>query len=213
MRVDAHQHVGMRGISWREQPFDLILLNPSYKYGCNCCVDGFYQQYLWSKGRARYRQLGVFNPRCRVSLDVEFSRQLEKGIVGMVLTPTNHGYRVWEALPVVRVVERARLPLFLSVRGLTTDDVLFLLDGLDVPLVLFHHDNGIDLTGLSKFTNVYFDTADLKEETLERLPRGKVIPGSCYPYLPDANAARKFSWASKNLLDLIQVEGPRGTSS
>jgi len=26
-----------------------IVLNPIYKYSCDCCVDGFYQQYLWGR--------------------------------------------------------------------------------------------------------------------------------------------------------------------
>ncbi|MBW9141561.1 MAG: hypothetical protein K1T65_07765, partial [Candidatus Aramenus sp.] len=71
MKIDVHQHLGIRDIKSKEirELFDYVVLNPSYKYGCMCCVDGFYQQYLWNKDKD-YLQLGIYNPKCRVPAEV-----------------------------------------------------------------------------------------------------------------------------------------------
>jgi len=69
-----------------------IILNPTYKYSCQCCVDGFYQQYLWSKERDYTLRLGIYNPKCRVPPQIELERQYEHGIRGIVLHPQHHGF-------------------------------------------------------------------------------------------------------------------------
>jgi len=69
-----------------------IVLNPLYKYSCQCCVDGFYQQYLWSKGRDYTLRLGIYNPKCRVPPQIELERQYDHEIRGIVLHPQHHGF-------------------------------------------------------------------------------------------------------------------------
>lgn len=69
-----------------------IVLNPLYKYSCQCCVDGFYQQFLWSKGRDYVLRLGIYNPKCRVPPQIELERQYDHEIHGIVLHPQHHGF-------------------------------------------------------------------------------------------------------------------------
>jgi len=69
-----------------------IVLNPLYKYSCQCCVDGFYQQFLWSKGRDYVLRLGIYNPKCRVPPQIELERQYDHEIRGIVLHPQHHGF-------------------------------------------------------------------------------------------------------------------------
>ncbi|ARM76826.1 hypothetical protein [Acidianus manzaensis] len=69
-----------------------IVLSPLYKYSCQCCVDGFYQQYLWSLDKPYVIRLGIYNPNCRVPANVEINRQYDKGIHGIVLNPSHHQF-------------------------------------------------------------------------------------------------------------------------
>jgi len=69
-----------------------IVLNPLYKYSCKCCVDGFYQQYLWSKGRDYTLRLGIYNPKCRIPPQIELERQYAHEIHGIVIHPQHHGF-------------------------------------------------------------------------------------------------------------------------
>ncbi|AWR98002.1 hypothetical protein DFR86_10950 [Acidianus sulfidivorans JP7] len=69
-----------------------IVLSPLYKYSCKCCVDGFYQQYLWSLDKDYVIRLGIYNPNCRVPPNIEIPRQYDKGIHGIVLNPVHHEF-------------------------------------------------------------------------------------------------------------------------
>ena len=69
-----------------------IILNPLYKYACQCCSDGFYQQYLWSKERNYVLRLGIYNPKCRIPPQIEIGRQYDHEIHGIVLHPQHHGF-------------------------------------------------------------------------------------------------------------------------
>lgn len=71
-----------------------IVLSPLYKYSCQCCVDGFYQQYLWSLDKDYVIRLGIYNPNCRVPPHIEIPRQFSKGIRGIVLSPNHHGFEL-----------------------------------------------------------------------------------------------------------------------
>ncbi|WP_338602062.1 hypothetical protein V6M85_01425 [Sulfolobus tengchongensis] len=96
--IDFNTHYGIRLYNYLREPklkeddiiIGKIVLNPIYKYSCDCCVDGFYQQYLWRKSYTL--QLGIYNPRCRVPPQVELIRQVEKGIIGVVLHPKHHNF-------------------------------------------------------------------------------------------------------------------------
>lgn len=98
--IDALTHYGIKLYSYvkdlqltdGEIEIEKIVLNPIYKYSCECCVDGFYQQYLWSKDKDFVIRLGIYNPKCRVPPQIELERQYEKEIYGIVLHPRHHGF-------------------------------------------------------------------------------------------------------------------------
>ncbi|ABP95474.1 MULTISPECIES: hypothetical protein [Metallosphaera] len=200
MIVDI-QHVGIRGYE-RDLGLDLVLLNPSYRLGCQCCVDGFYQQYLWSRGRKGYIQLGIYNPRCRVPVEVELERQIRKGIVGVVLNPANHGYSLREAKRTVEYVNRKRLNLYLYTRTLSLEELEELNDGLDVKLVIL--DPREEISPLSRESNVYFNVKDYSGD----LPSKRAILATFYPYESEKVAREllsRFSWTFDNLLELVST--------
>lgn len=199
MMVDI-QHVGIRGYE-RDLGLDLVLLNPSYRLGCQCCVDGFYQQYLWSRGRKGFIQLGIYNPRCRVPVEVELERQISKGIAGVVLNPANHGYALKEAKRVVDYVNRRKLNIYLYTRTLGLEELETLNDGLDVNLIILDPRN--EISPLFRETNVYVNVRDYTGDVSRR----RAILGTFYPYEREEKAKEllfRFGWTFNNLLELVQ---------
>ncbi|MQL54910.1 amidohydrolase family protein [Acidianus ambivalens] len=209
MRIDVHQHLGIKWVNAKEisEYFDIILLNPAYKYSCQCCVDGFYQQYLWLKNknenREKYRLLGIYNPKCRVPLEVELGRQYEKGIVGIVLTPEKHGYKIQDIDKVLEFAEDHKMPIFIK----TTQDLTqkiqefthltFVILGSYYPMEEM-------LYNLLKYNNVFFETSGVPESFLNRIPTDRLIYGSGYPYLPFKNV-HLIDVISENALKIISI--------
>ncbi|AWS00285.1 hypothetical protein [Metallosphaera hakonensis] len=192
------QHVGIRGYE-RELGIDLAILNPSYRYSCQCCVDGFYQQYLWSRGRKGFKQLGIYNPKCRIPVDIEIERQIAKGIVGVVLNPGNHHYSLNDVGRVIEFINRKRLNIYLYTKTSTLQEIEKVLDGLDVNLVLL--DWKEELRPLLKESNVY-----VNGKYVEDGPKNRTIIATFYPYESEEIAKemlRKLSWTFNNFLSLI----------
>ncbi|AAY81473.1 amidohydrolase family protein [Sulfolobus acidocaldarius] len=190
MKIDTHQHLGIYGVNAKEirDNFDYVVLNPSYKYSCNCCVDGFYQQYLWNKGRD-YLQLGIYNLKCRVPAGVELGRQLDKGIVGIVLNPINHDFDLDKADDVYQFAEDHDLPLFIYT-GRGKGDPSKLTEvlknfRLKVVLISLGYPNYVnEARELLKLNNVYGDISSVPQNVIKTFPREKLIFGSHYPYVP-----------------------------
>ncbi|AOL15527.1 hypothetical protein BFU36_00885 [Sulfolobus sp. A20] len=90
--IELYKYTNLPPLKDKDIEIERIVLNPIYKYSCNCCVDGFYQQYLWSKDKKFISRLGIYNPNCRISPEVEIERQYQKGIVGIVLNPSHHNF-------------------------------------------------------------------------------------------------------------------------
>ncbi|BFH74161.1 hypothetical protein SJAV_21050 [Sulfurisphaera javensis] len=90
--IKLYSYVKELRLSYENFEIEKIVLNPLYKYSCQCCVDGFYQQYLWSKGRDYVIRLGIYNPKCRVPPEIELGRQYDHEIRGIVLHPNHHGF-------------------------------------------------------------------------------------------------------------------------
>ncbi|BCU71533.1 amidohydrolase family protein [Stygiolobus caldivivus] len=190
MKVDVHQHLGIRGIRAEEirDLFDYIVLNPAYKYACMCCVDGFYQQYLWNKGRG-YLQLGIYNPKCRVPAEVELGRQYDKGIVGIVLNPINHDFYLREAGRVFQFAEDHDLPLFIYTgkgKG-NPADLKGVLEEFKVKVVLLrsgYPDYVKEAKELVKDERVFGEVSSVPLHIVKEFPKEKLVFGSCYPYVP-----------------------------
>ncbi|QKR00642.1 amidohydrolase family protein [Metallosphaera tengchongensis] len=190
MKIDLHQHLGIRGVVGRETKdiFDLVVLNPAYKYSCQCCVDGFYQQYLWNKGKD-YLQLGIYNPRCRVPAKVELGRQLDRGIVGIVLNPINHDFHLQDATEVYQFAEDHDLPLFVYTgRGKGNPNHLSnVLKEFKLTVVLLgsgYPNYVMEAKELMRLPNVFGDTSSLPEDMVGTFPKDKLVFGSHYPYVP-----------------------------
>ncbi|QIW24074.1 hypothetical protein EWF20_07905 [Sulfolobus sp. S-194] len=90
--IKLYSYVKELKLEYDDFIIEKIVLNPLYKYSCQCCVDGFYQQYLWSKGRDYIIRLGIYNPNCRVPPQIELGRQYDHEIHGIVLHPKHHGF-------------------------------------------------------------------------------------------------------------------------
>jgi len=190
MKIDVHQHLGIRDVKAKEirELFDYIVLNPAYKYGCMCCVDGFYQQYLWNKGKD-YLQLGIYNPKCRVPAEVELGRQYDKGIVGIVLNPINHDFELKEAWKVYQFAEDHNLPVFvctgrgkgnpLELKNIVKEyKIRIVLMRLGYPQYINQAKEVI------KESNIYGEISSVPIDLVKDFPKDKLIFGSCYPYIP-----------------------------
>lgn len=92
--IKFYSYVSSLELKDEEIEIEKIVLSPLYKHSCQCCVDGFYQQYLWSFDKDYVIKLGIYNPNCRVPPNVELPRQFDKGIHGIVLAPTHHGFEL-----------------------------------------------------------------------------------------------------------------------
>ncbi|BAB65942.1 hypothetical protein [Sulfurisphaera tokodaii] len=90
--IKLYSYVKDLKLEYEDFIIEKIILNPLYKYSCQCCVDGFYQQYLWSKGRDYVIRLGIYNPKCRVPPQIELERQYDHEIHGIMLHPKHHGF-------------------------------------------------------------------------------------------------------------------------
>lgn len=143
--IDFNTHYGIKlygyfkkEIKLKEDNIEInkIVLNPAYKYSCECCVDGFYQQYLWSKDKAFALRLGIYNPKCRISPQVEIPRQFEKGIVGIVLHPTHHGFSLLhnKLQYVYEFIDKNKL--ILVVHNAVKEEIEYLLDKYNFNVVL-----------------------------------------------------------------------------
>ncbi len=179
--IDVNVHLGLKLFPAKEPPVHFIL-NPAYKFACKCCVDGFYQQYLLYPEKSR---LGMYNPICRVPPEVEVSRQVERGIVGFVLNPINHGYNLKEISPLIHVLEKYDLPLFVYT-GKGNGNPSHLREYLSrVPLIILIHSGYPDYVNeaekLLKEEKVLFETSLVPHEISLRF-RGRRIFGSCYPF-------------------------------
>ena len=184
--IDALTHYGLKLYSWvnlqverGSKRFQYVVLDPSYKYACACCVDGFYQQYLWSQGRDYVLRLGTYNPICRVPPEVEVSRQLERGVVGFVLSPDRHGFSLLDRKLdfIYEVVESGSMLLYLkgfSVREYSALRESYRFEKVLVPLRYFRG----DLDELLGFGEVYFVTHRPRDD----LPLSRQIYGSDSPY-------------------------------
>ncbi|ADX85036.1 hypothetical protein [Saccharolobus islandicus] len=149
--IDFNTHYGIRLYNYIEEPklredeveIKRILLNPIYKYSCDCCVDGFYQQYLW--GRKDYTlRLGIYNPRCRVPPQVELIRQVDRGIIGVVLSPKHHNFSLRHSSLnfVYELIDRKGLILVLYDPSL--DELKWLLDKYTFPVVLINSEHVVN---------------------------------------------------------------------
>ena len=184
--IDALTHYGLKLYSWvdlqverGDKRFQYVVLDPSYKYACACCVDGFYQQYLWSQGRDYVLRLGTYNPVCRVPPEVEVSRQLERGVVGFVLSPDRHGFSLLDRKLgfIYEVVESRGLLLYLkgfSAREYSALRESYRFEKVLVPLRYFRG----DLDELLGFGEVYFVT----DTPIGEVPLEKQVYGSDSPY-------------------------------
>ena len=190
MKIDVHQHLGIRGIVAKEvrDLFDYVVLNPAYKYACMCCVDGFYQQWMWRRGKD-YLQLGIYNPKCRVPAEIELGRQYDKGIVGIVLNPINHDFNLKDAWKVYQFAEDHDLPVFIYTgkgKG-NPGDLKGIVEEFKVKFVLLHlgyPDYVEEAKELIKVDNVYGEVSLVPPSVLKEFPKEKLIYGSCYPYVP-----------------------------
>lgn len=90
--IKLYSYVKDLPLNYEDIEIEKIILNPLYKYSCQCCVDGFYQQYLWSKGKNYTIRLGIYNPKCRIPPQIEIERQYDHEIRGIVLHPKHHGF-------------------------------------------------------------------------------------------------------------------------
>ncbi|QXJ29480.1 hypothetical protein [Saccharolobus shibatae] len=143
--IDFNTHYGIKLYNYLEEPklredkieINRIVLNPIYKYSCDCCVDGFYQQYLWGK-KDYILRLGIYNPRCRVPPQVELLRQVERGIIGIVLSPKHHNFSLLH--PSLSFVYELinRKGLFLVLYDPSLDELKWLLDKYTFPVVLIN---------------------------------------------------------------------------
>ncbi|BDC19398.1 amidohydrolase family protein [Acidianus sp. HS-5] len=208
MRIDVHQHLGIKWVNAKEIPgFDIILLNPAYKYSCQCCVDGFYQQYLWLKdkkeSKTKYRLLGMYNPRCRVPLEVELKRQYEKGIEGIVLTPDKHGYSINEMDKILEFAEKYELPIFIKTKQDITEKVKQ-FPRLNFVILGSYYPQEKIVYKLLNFNRVFFETSGVPEEFLNGIPRRRLIYGSGYPYLP-FKSYNLIDKISENALKIISI--------
>lgn len=187
MRVDVHQHLGIWGVSGedRKDLFDVIFLNPAYKYSCQCCVDGFYQQLAWNKDKG-YPQLGIYNPKCRVPIEVELGRQLDKGIVGIVLNPINHGYDIFEASKVFQFAEDQGLPVYIYAGKISDLEKLsWVLDEFRITIVMIRGSQTADwVSELVNHPRAFAETSLFSPVKLGEVPRDKLVFGSHYPYSP-----------------------------
>lgn len=179
--IDVNVHLGLKLFPAESPPVSFIL-NPSYKFACKCCVDGFYQQYLLYPEKPR---LGIYNPACRVPPEVEVSRQMERGIVGFVLNPINHDYNLRDISPLVRVLEKYDLPLMVYT-GKGKGNPLHLTEHLSrVPLLILIHSGYPDYVTeaevLLREEKVLFETSLVPPEVSLRF-RGRRMFGSCYPF-------------------------------
>ncbi len=209
MRIDVHQHLGIKWVNAEEiRGFDIILLNPAYKYSCQCCVDGFYQQYLWLKNKkeneTKYYLLGIYNPRCRVPLEIELKRQYERGIVGIVLTPDKHGYNINEIDKILEFAEEYELPIFIKTKQDITQKLKQFSKVNFIILSSYYPQEEI-VHNLLNFNNVFFETSGVPEDFLNKIPNERLIYGSGYPYLPFKNndLVEKIS---ENVLKIISID-------
>jgi predicted TIM-barrel fold metal-dependent hydrolase len=184
--IDVHVHLGLK-LQPRPPlpPADLFVLNPAYKYACDCCVDGFYQQYQIMRD---YPRLGIYNPKCRVPPEVEVYRQIERGVVGLVLNPVNHSFSLLDERVerVVRILEKEDLPL-LVYTGKGYGRPYYLRKFLNrVPYLILlgsgYPDYVNEALELFREDKVLFETSRVPPE-VSLLFKGKRVFGSCYPYV------------------------------
>ena len=184
--IDALTHYGLKLYSWVDlqverqgKRFQFVVLDPSYKYACACCVDGFYQQYLWSQGKNFVLRLGTYNPACRVPPEVEVSRQLERGVVGFVLSPDRHGFSLLDRKLdfIYEVVEKENLLLYL--KGFSLDEYFELRESYNIRKVLIplKYFKG-NVRELLDFDEVYL----VSDKPRDDMPLKKQVYGSDSPY-------------------------------
>jgi len=186
MIIDINVHLGIKLYPPSTLPeVDAFILNPSYKYGCDCCVDGFYQQYLTFK---EYPRFGIYNVKCRISPEVELYRQIEKGIRGVILNPINHSYSLLDDRVgnIIKILEKEDLPLLLYT-GKGYGNPAHVKKFISrVPYVILIHSGYPDYVKealeLLREDKVYFETS-LVPPNISLLFEGKRIFGSEYPYI------------------------------
>lgn len=181
--VDSRTHYGLKlypesyvkdvSLRLEEIQIEKIVLNPAYKYACECCVDGFYQQYLWSVGKDYVVMLGMYNPKCRVRAEIEINRQVDKGIRGLVLHPLHHNYSLLDekALKVIKIADDYDLPLFIFTPK--REEILKIADNVTIPIVLI----GVDYV-IAK-DNVYYE---VNFNTKINADKEHLVYGSGSPY-------------------------------
>lgn len=185
--IDINVHLGLKLYpTSAEYPLRNFVLNPAYKYGCECCVDGFYQQYMKYPDKPR---LGIYNVRCRIPPQVEVYRQIEKGIVGLILNPINHSFSLKDerVLELIKIVEKEDLPLLVYTgRGYGNPSHLKPYLSRVPYLILIHsgYPNYInEAMELAKEEKVFFEISMVPPE-ISIIFKGKRVYGSNYPYTP-----------------------------
>ncbi len=206
--IDANAHYGIELYRYTSTPkteegdvvVERVVLNPLYKYACQCCVDGFYQQYRWAKDKGdKFLRLGIYNPRCRVPPEVEVRRQLERGVIGFVLSPPHHGFSLLDERLnfLYREVEKRELLLYLH--GPKREEVEELLSRWEVKVLL------LSPSFTLSDSRVYYVVG---REAL-KFPRERAVYGSDSPYngLELIDSAKAFPYddeiAFKNFKRLL----------
>lgn len=181
--VDARTHYGIKlypgsyvkDVKTREGDIEIekIVLNPAYMYACDCCVDGFYQQYLWSKDKNYVIKLGMYNPKCRVPPEIEITRQLERGIRGLVLHPLHHNYSLLDERvhKLLNIVNDYSLPLFIFKPK--KEELEKIIYEISVPVVL------IEVDYILPYDSVYYE---VNANSRIKPNAKKAIYGSGAPY-------------------------------
>jgi predicted TIM-barrel fold metal-dependent hydrolase len=181
--IDANTHYGIELYKYTVTPrtedgdvvVEKVVLNPLYKYACECCVDGFYQQYLWARDKGdKFLRLGIYNPRCRVPVETEIRRQLERGVIGFVLSPPHHGFSLLDGRLnfLYKAVEKERLLLFLH--GAKREELEGLLSTWELKILLLYPSFTLD------DKRVYYVVGSKEEAS--RFPRERSVYGSDSPY-------------------------------
>jgi predicted TIM-barrel fold metal-dependent hydrolase len=181
--IDANTHYGVELYKYTATPrmeegdvvVEGVVLNPLYKYACECCVDGFYQQYLWARDRGdKFLRLRLYNPRCRVPAETEVKRQLEKGVIGFVLSPVHHDFSLLDDRLgfLYNAVEREGQLLF--IHGAKREELEELFSTREVKVLLLYSSFTLD------DRRVYYVVESGEEAS--RFPRERSVYGSDSPY-------------------------------